>query len=221
MIKRHKIVMVPSKNSDRGALGLRLNSHNKLLIANNMLSHAELQYLYILSDEEIKEGDWYLVQHNIEGEILSNKLILCKANKNFILNHYIKTSNLYSKIIATTNPELHWKGSQTASSISIPNVPKISKVFISNYIEMYNSGKPIILVSVEYEPFYYDDIEAREVVVRQDGYILKKDSDNNAFIFPSIQDYLFSREEVIKILEDYRPNAAKLMSPTEWFNEWY
>ena len=64
------------------------------------------KHLYIFNDDEIKLGDWYLVKHNVEGHILSDNLILAKANKNFIVNHYIKESGFHFKVIKTSDKSL-------------------------------------------------------------------------------------------------------------------
>lgn len=65
-------------------------------------------HLYIIDeDAEIKEGDYYLVQHNVEGHILSDNFILCEATKNFMCNHYIKNIGVYLKIIASSNKEIN------------------------------------------------------------------------------------------------------------------
>lgn len=85
------------------------------------------QHMYFTDDEEIKLGDWYLAKHNVEGHILSDKMILCQANYNFITNYYIKNTGYHFKIIASTNETL--------------GLPKPSAKFIEKYIEVYNIGK--------------------------------------------------------------------------------
>lgn len=71
------------------------------------------QHVYITSDEELKEGDSFLVQHNVEGHILSDRMILSKANGNFMMNHYIKeVKDVWFKVILTTDPRLIKDGVQ-------------------------------------------------------------------------------------------------------------
>lgn len=82
-------------------------------------------HLYILSDDEIKEGDWIY---------WNNKVV--KA----IDTVY---TNSTKKIIATTDNSL----SQTSRT----EIPRPSDSFILKYIEAYNNGKPIEKVMVEYE----------------------------------------------------------------------
>jgi hypothetical protein len=100
------------------------------------------QHLYITSDEEIKEGDWYY--NNVRNEILQcvNKLEL-ESLKAF--------PNYAKKIIATTDKSLllpvisfkNWNGKTR-------NLPSPSDGFIKKFIEKWNAGTPITKVLVEY-----------------------------------------------------------------------
>jgi len=83
------------------------------------------QHLYITSDEEIKEGDWYYNNHY-------NSVALCTSI------HALNRNNQF-KIIATTDTSLE--------------LPQLSQSFIKTYIEAYNNGKVIDKVMVEYTKF--------------------------------------------------------------------
>ena len=90
--------------------------------------------LYIISDDEIKEGDWVvyknkMIYQNSYGEIGS-----VIGDEDFI-RKYCK------KIIATTDESL--------------NLPQPSDSFIKKYVEGYNKGNVITDVLVEYN--IYDD----------------------------------------------------------------
>jgi hypothetical protein len=75
--------------------------------------NADPQYVYIVNNEKIKERDWFLVQHNIEGEILSDKMILCKADHNFMVNFYMETlGSVWYKVILTNDEFLITDGIQ-------------------------------------------------------------------------------------------------------------
>lgn len=113
-------------------------------------------HLYILSEEEIREGDWYLGATNQ----------IKKANTKELAS-FASIVTACKKIIATTNPELHEKW------VSIPvgefghgkyekDVPPISPSDIEYIISLYNrKGKEI------------DNIEDRKIVAAQQ-YALSK-----------------------------------------------
>lgn len=83
------------------------------------------QHLYILSDEEIKEGDW--CYHSGRGII----------TQWFNRPGSYKEKDALRKIIATTDNSL--------------GLPQPSQSFIEKYVEEYNKGNIITEVMVEYE----------------------------------------------------------------------
>lgn len=100
------------------------------------------QHLYILSDEEIKEGDWYLDNYN-------NSII--KANINSDHKYYVSNCK---KIIATTDSSL--------------GLPRPSDGFITKYIKLYNAGTPITKVMVEYEEEPLNDSTGKYATLKVD-----------------------------------------------------
>ena len=101
----------------------------------------------IISDDEIKEGDYIL---NIETnnifksdsiEYLESHNIIEDFDKSFYIN-----SKYAKKIIATTD--------KTLSQTSRTEIPQPSQQFIEKYIEEYNKDNIIIDVLVEYEQDY-------------------------------------------------------------------
>ena len=110
----------------------------------NIRTPTQLQHLYIISDDEIKEGDW------------------CYDLKN---NCTLQAKSSYEgmrikKIIATTDESLYFKdtnknpkqymGSYISMSLG-ENLPQPSQQFIQKYIEEYNKGNVITDVLVGYE----------------------------------------------------------------------
>lgn len=82
-----------------------LNDEEDIIKANAYF-RAEPQYLYYLSDEGIKEGDWVLDSTNKHRKVIGfrdGRLLLEGINFLSIL------SNSCKKIIATTNPDLKFK----------------------------------------------------------------------------------------------------------------
>ena len=90
--------------------------------------------LYIISDDEIKEGDWF---YNIHSKIVG------RAEFNF------GKDELAKKIIATTNSSLWRPSHKSASDVIL--LPQPSQQFIEKYIEEYNKGNIITDILVEYE----------------------------------------------------------------------
>jgi hypothetical protein len=100
----------------------------------------KLHHLYLTSDEEIKEGDWYI-------DIYTECIELCpskedaEATKDFIDD--------YKKIIATTDPKLTFNGGLNPSEDILRKsrfIPKIKSHFIESYVK-----NPVDKVLLEYE----------------------------------------------------------------------
>ena len=88
------------------------------------------QHLYLLSDEEIKEGDIYLDDCNdIRKAVTSVK-------------EYWSNRSSYKKIISSIDPSL--------------NLPQFPNAFIEEYVNRYNSKKSLE-VEVEYEEYDHDE----------------------------------------------------------------
>ena len=98
------------------------------------------QQLYIVSNEEIKEDDWY---YSKTLDSIYQAIYLPLAIKDA------------KKIIATTDESLHipfvTPGNEELEIYEYSILPKPSDSFISKYIEEYNAGRQITKVLVEYE----------------------------------------------------------------------
>jgi len=146
--KSAKVVMLPTEKasniclSNKGNLQLLLDNSSK-----NTNNHFEgiYQHLYITSDDEIKEDDWYIWLNNNQ---------ICKAEEMIMtINHHIKNGHI-KKIIATTDESLNIENPRNGI---IHSLPQPSQSFIERYVESYNNGKPIVDVVVEYEEFTSPD----------------------------------------------------------------
>lgn len=169
MFKRCKVVMLPT------------NEKSKLFITNNHLSllnyeqsnlgESYNQHLYILSDDEIKDGDWFL-DTGMDNKPLSSGPWQLKG-----ISSEIGAPTDAKKIIATTDRSLTletYDSSDEGSSCGKMYLPKPSDSFIKKYIEEYNKGNQISDILVEYAhitDFAY-----------QDEYQLKVSSDNTITI---------------------------------------
>lgn len=93
-------------------------------------------HLYVLSDDKIKEGDWYYTPIKRSIEQCNKSILIIKGGNNDVEQ---------LKIIATTDTEL-------SRNMKLGTyIPKPSQSFIEKYVESYNAGKPITDVLVEYE----------------------------------------------------------------------
>lgn len=136
--KRAKVILLPTEKRTK----LFLDNFNKILKYKEESYYHTGQHLYILSDEEIKESDYYYF-----------------SKTNSIHKHLgIKPlsgydSELCKKIIATTD-KLNIHPNIADSYRSSNCLPQPSQQFIQKYIESYNKGEIITDVLVEYEqPF--------------------------------------------------------------------
>ena len=129
--KRTQVIMLPTNNIIRetrlgyyqDVLSLNNTKYDESLILFRTTDGIEVpnpQHLYIISDDEIKEGDWYCSPMGIISRY----------------NGIEKLPSNWRKIIATTEES--------------SGLPQPSKQFIEKYIEEYNKGNIITDVLVEY-----------------------------------------------------------------------
>lgn len=154
--------MLPTEKTS--STNIWLNKNNKKPRIENYSPRLESfgwinQHLYILSDDEIKEGDWmYNTHHNIISKGPGGG------------NHYDK------KIVATTDKSLnecnvcgmsngdHKMSCKTTSIIT--KLPQLPESFIQAFIKAYNEGYPITEVAVEYtDPVYGNDCNSQLGVI--------------------------------------------------------
>jgi len=190
MQKKHQVVMLPTEKESN----LFLIKNNNMLIFDkdyhNTIEEIWFQdvYLYILSDEEIKEGTPTWVIDTREGM------------NNFI--HQI-TQNIdgCKKIIATTNPELARIFGEVypitgESKLYIPSIPTD---FIQDYVKAYNEGKPIKEVMLEYKSIkqngYAPNIEGAYIDV------LKLRDDNTVIITHFADEKTYTEQDMKKAFE--------------------
>lgn len=134
------------------------------------------QHLYIISDDEIKEGDWCLSK--------LNELVVFKG-KNFN----------YKKIIATTDISLQIavKGFQMTRMFFLPQP---SQEFIEKYIKSYNKGEIITDIMVEYNESH-DSLDFGGVYIPSSLKINPKDNTINIELS---EKRTYTEEEVLEQL---------------------
>lgn len=172
------------------------------------------QHLYVLSDDEIKEGDWYLANK----ALLKNNTpvwVIRKCNK--IINGWLESNsnvgqgdnpNWSKKIIATTNSSLKIVGYEPYYEFPLISLPQIPLSFIQYFVEQYNVDNIITKVMVEYEEKRIGD--------EHDEYFFKipKISSDNTINIKPIKDS-FDINDIYKALKDKSCLADK-KSMDEW-----
>ena len=148
--------------------------------------------LYIISDDEIKEGDWIITNiHNKIEQVLNNQTSL---------KFYQERAK---KIIATTDSSLWRPSHKYASDVIL--LPQPSQQFINKYIEEYNKGNMITDVLIEYELISNEEYFGNTVNPDDDvPYFderLKINSKDNTITVKKVKDS-YSREEVDRMLDE-------------------
>lgn len=174
MTNKHKVVLVPTKNESNIAFYQEGTSYNKpvLQIVKYTSSDYTYQHIHILSDEDIKEGDWYICWLTVNGIPTDYELYQATIKDSVDL---FSSANNYKKIIATTDSSLKIEGEcKIRSGKRIERfptesmLPQIPSSYIQYYIEQYNKGNVIEEVVVEHE--YNTDSEAYNDLLKDDYY---------------------------------------------------
>ena len=192
----------------------------KLIFADsNIRTPTQLQHLYIISDDEIKEGDWYY----------DNVVLQIRQWKSFMIYNKLQ----HKKIIATTDTSLYREESCTGYTetrsrtfYSKKPLPKPSQQFIQKYIEEYNRGNIMTDVLVEYElisneEYFLNTINPDENVPYFDEN-LKINPKYNTITIKKVKDS-WNREEVIEFgnkVKEYCKDGWKPDSLHRVFFEW-
>ena len=192
------------------------------------------QHLYIISDDEIKEGDWCLIDNNKVGKRTNKQVYPNSTDGESHLCYYYTINgeeigyhvSHCKKIIATTDTSLEIFDKELSDMHSVKvNIllPEPSQQFIQKYIEEYNKGNIIEDVLVEYGKEYVDEKDAY-------GYNkLKINPKNNTITIKKAKDS-WTREEVIELCRQafidgtyaggFGPNEKTIDSETEkWIEE--
>ena len=165
-------------------------------------------FIYILSDDEIKESDWCYDEYN----------------KIIFKNKSTGTPGMSKKIIATTDTSLHGNyneniGSKIYSENYVLSQP--SQQFIEQYIKTYNKGEIITEVLVEYERVKITELDANSREMWDFADKLKINQDNTITIKKLKDSY--SIEEVIAFgdkIRNYCKDGHKEDSLHKVFFEW-
>ena len=199
------VVMLPTK--DDSARIIKSEDRDYLVFVDKWSGKHIANHLYILSNDEIKYGDWFIeLDLNGKRSSYSNKPYLCDIGNT---GGFILTKNDGNfpfpencrKIIATTDSSLVINNGTfddgTGTQLPLLNtfLPQIPKSFIEKYITEHNKGNVISKVLVEVENDYEEP---------QGDYFRIKLSQNNEISILTEQKQVFSREEVVDMLLTYK-----------------
>ena len=127
--KKYKVIMLPTEDTTtlwKYMFGEYLEHSHNIGKDNQLIA----QHLYVISDEDIKEGDWYIY----EGREVN------KAKNNLIPN------SKFRKIIATTNKSLSSQSKYSkeelggAEPIKYTKLPQLPQSLIKHYAEVGGVG---------------------------------------------------------------------------------
>ncbi len=207
-VKRAQVIMLPNNKSTTSILKSGITGK---LDGLPFLKENKSDFycdLYIISDDEIKEGDWCL---NISKNIIYQK-------------DKLPMDIMWKKIIATTDTSLTLSSTTNYNGKSIIfdnyiKLPQPSQQFITKYIEEYNKSNIITDVLVEYE----NKFDGKEYVDDQDAYgydkfkqVLKINSKDNTITIKKLKNS-WNREEVIKLLKSI--TYTEFQKLPDWIEE--
>lgn len=228
--KKCKVVMLPTnkKANEKMYPTIIAKEGNKLYnysSPNYSYDKAMFQDLYITSNDEIKEGDWYMDDTST-------------VRQSFAFDKdYWSVRTDYKKIIASTDSSLLVERQYESihlgkGQITYLNLPRLSDSFIQKYVKEYNKGNIITDVLVEYKnrccgrcdgvlDLCVSDIVCSDhneqgcnICFEESGNILKVFKDNTITI-KKVKDS-WSREEHIHNLLKYKSDLlVKLMECKE------
>lgn len=215
MFKNAKVVMLPTKKaSENGLLFSMLSKRlfkayrkmhgNKIFEIDNfgkeyhdLIPHE----IYIVTDDEITDSDWVIDLLSKEVRQIFEKDMISVSH----VNRYHK--DIYKKIIATTDESIGITDYSVSPVRNFIKLPKPSDSFIKKFIEEYNKGKELVNITVEYEEWNWNPIDAEYAEIL---YRVKVHSSENTITIRKIKKS-WNREEmeqIVKVLH-FRFKATK------------
>jgi len=202
--KKCQVVMLPT--NDKESIIYKCKDDNTLSFKPVYQEYYKLpQHLYITSNDEIKEGDWY-----IDDTDAVRKSVTCDKD-------YWSRRTDYKKIIATTDKSLGLLDENGKYIVYTHLIPQPSESFIQKYIESYNKGEIIKDVMVEYS-YKGQQYNEEDTLNSLHARVNPKD---NTITIRKIKDS-WNREEVVAFAyEAYKYGIQQGQTPRPTtFNKW-
>ncbi len=218
MFKKTQVIILPTNQKT----SLLLTERNELHYSTNPVKdfsiindYDRFQYLYFLSDEEIDDDNWILIDERNNKTQNNNNPIWKLGQVNNITNNCIFVKgrpyevlnpDWCKKIIASTDKFLtiaytRCDGVFRTFSESSKQLPQPSQDFIEQYVKSYNKGNIITNVLVEYE---LSDL-AKDFIENQFGANIQKlkvDKRYNTITIKLIKNN-YSEEELLSFVTWY------------------
>lgn len=232
MKKKCRVVMLSNKKAELEYTPVYLTSYetNPKLVFNTKgnpdIFYKDVHYhhLYLISDDEIKEGDWVIAngklgKYSIDEKNRTHDVCTEKGVYPFKDCQYIK------KVIASTDSEINGQ-STIAGVLQKEYVGCIPESFIKAYVKA--NGK-IDEVMVEYDEVQIEDDTTKyyaEFEWFEAGNL--KLTDNNEVIISMVEEKMYSRSEIIALIkplylkayhEEHEQNCATYVAESS-FNAW-
>lgn len=220
--KRAQVVILPT---EKDSLIFSNSLLNKLSYEELSPKHCSHYYLYIISDDEIKEDDWF---YYIDNDTKSSKYIMqcngftdnthIKVNSNNEFSYGDWNKDYCKKIIATTDTSLLIeevpKSLKQYSQFKDKSLPQPSQQFIEKYIESYNKGEIITNVLIEYKWLLTSELDKNNKYIEIDR--LKVNSKDNTITIKKLKES-WNKEEIIELLHKYEYRDTTYV---DWESEW-
>ena len=203
--RKCKVFMFPTKSKSN----IQLQMNGKLHLENgSSICLNSYQHIYIISDEKIENGDWYLSQ---DGKDI--KISQCQGKEiPFLSKKIIATTD--TSLISINEQYFDVNKSRKSAVLEQKTLPQIPQKFIQYYIEEYNKSNIITEVEVEYD-CDHNQMPSRVID------LLKINLDNTINIKPSKDSW--NKEEVkqlCKLAFKYHCDNSRTTSlPDKWIEE--
>jgi hypothetical protein len=209
--KKSKVVMLPTNQKATAPIYKNVGGGNLLNPQTYIIpkddERFEGQDLYFLSDEPIKNNDWFINNN-------TNMIFRCEDESEWLSNF----KSYFSKIIATTDDSLRtpYDGKTPVSeNWNGYLLPKPSKSFIQIYIDSFNQKNQINEVNVEYN--YIKLMPPYDVYFEEVATDLKVNSKNNTITIQKINK-VYSQKEVDELLDrNTAQTTAQVLSKFKGF----
>lgn len=245
MNKEHNILLLATDNESNYKIafckGIAKQKNKLFFFGNNSGKHKTdiPQNLYITSDEQIKEGDWFIHSSHDVSRVFKAKSVETGEQGSIITIEgdacwYINCK----KIIATTDTSINIELFHQGDKLALSQIPQ---EYIQYYVKKYNEGVILEKCEVEYELvegtiFSIEDgwdkspvalklntDNTINIVIPEEKELPHCYCDKDPFECKCSEEKMYSREEVENILKEYREycwiNGVSIHELNKWIKE--
>lgn len=181
-----RVVILSTKNAN----GVIKRWNDTLYTADKGDERILTHHLYLITDDEIKEGDWCIGKH-----------LTTHYQINGITEETKGLEEWWSKIVATTNPDLYTGGivrlTRTGDIASV-KMARIPNDFIEAYVREQGKIKEVMLEYEEYTPYVSHETSLDET----EQHRLKLRSNGTVIIHP-VKKKAYFREDLLQAIKTF------------------